>query len=326
MLLAITLGGLAVFLLRLPPLVLSPGKDTSFGIFENRQLIERINNSGTKTYIIKDSLGNYLFTVPLENCVIDYRYRNGKLAFKDESTGRRGFIDANGSVIFTSNKKNDIIQPLEQDSAASMRTDVSPLISKDIKSTHFKDADIRAMVAAHPFSQEAKKVLSGNLEETDSLSRRQILSYCEHLRTAYTTKDIDFLRQVFSDNALIIVGHTVKRDPKQSGMSYGDKVRYNVRTKQSYLERVSEIFDSNKTINIVFSNFRILRHPTVKGIYGVTLRQKYSNDNYSDDGYLFLLWDFRDAALPRIHVRTWQPETSIRQGEELIDISDFNLE
>ena len=44
----------------------------------------------------------------------------------------------------------------------------------------------------------------------DAKNRRMILNYCEHFRTAYTTKDIDFLRQVFSDKALIIVGNMVK--------------------------------------------------------------------------------------------------------------------
>ena len=76
-----------------------------------------------------------------------------------------------------------------------------------------------------------------------------------------------------------------------------------------------------------FSDFKILRHPTVPGIYGVTLRQKYACDTYSDDGYLFLLWDFRNPSMPLIHVRTWQPSLTVGpDGEELIDMSDFNLD
>ena len=38
------------------------------------------------------------------------------------------------------------------------------------------------------------------------------------------------------------------------------------------------------------------------------LHQLYSSSTYSDDGYLFLLWDFRDEENPKIHVRTWQPK------------------
>ena len=76
----------------------------------------------------------------------------------------------------------------------------------------------------------------------------------------------------------------------------------------------------------IYSDFRILRHPTMDGIYGVTLRQRYSSDRYSDDGYLFLLWDFRDRSMPVIHVRTWQPASSVADGSEIISIQDFNLQ
>ena len=69
-----------------------------------------------------------------------------------------------------------------------------------------------------------------------------------------------------------------------------------------------------------------MRHPTKDGIYGVTLRQGYKSDSYADDGWLFLLWDFRDKSMPRIHVRTWQPAKSISSDDDVIDIGYFNLE
>lgn len=197
-----------------------------------------------------------------------------------------------------------------------------------VKTTNFKDIEPRAMVADHPFRLEAIKLLSGRLEETDSASRHKILSYCEHLRTSYTTRDIDFIRQVFSDNALIIVGHVVKSGARLDSTMYnGSKVKYTIRSKQAYLANLERVFKTNKKIDVDFSDFRIMRHPTVDGLYGVTLRQKYKSDAYGDDGYLFLLWDFRNPSMPLIHVRTWQPSLSAGpDGDELIDISDFNLE
>ena len=203
--------------------------------------------------------------------------------------------------------------------------DVAP---RYVRSTRFKDIDAGVITAGHPFKAEAMKVLSGRLEETDSANRHQILSYCEHLRTSYTTRDIDFLRQVFSDNALIIVGHIVKSGSNSSSnLSYSPKVTYSIRSKQEYLSKLAKIFASNKDLDVKFSEFRILRHPTVSGIYGVTLRQKYTCDTYSDDGYLFLLWDFRNPSMPLIHVRTWQPSQTIEiGGDEVIDMSDFNFE
>lgn len=182
-----------------------------------------------------------------------------------------------------------------------------------------------------PFYEEMKQVLSGELEEADAVNRQLILNYVEHLRTSYTTKDIDFLEQLFSENALIIVGSVIKSVP-QKDLQYlpKEQVVYNLRSKREYLTRLREVFKLNKKIDVEFEDFKIMRHPTRDNIYGVTLRQHYSSDKYSDNGYLFLLWDFQDKMAPKIHVRTWQP---FWQGDQtplplnkVFNIRNFNLE
>lgn len=182
-----------------------------------------------------------------------------------------------------------------------------------------------------PFYEEAKKVLAGKLSETDAENRRMILNYVEHLRTSYTTKDIDFLEQLFSEEALIIVGKVIRNAPKREGQYLlQEQVQYNVKSKRAYLDRLKILFKRNKEIKLKFSDFKIMRHPTQDGIYGVTLRQGYSSDLYSDDGYLFLLWDFRDEASPLIHVRTWQPSMLNDQTplpeKDIFNIRNFNLQ
>jgi hypothetical protein len=189
----------------------------------------------------------------------------------------------------------------------------------------------RSISRQSPFYSEAAKVLSGKLEETDAESRRVILNYVEHLRTSYTTKDIDFLNQLFSENALIVVGNVIRTSSERNTTYLSpSQVTYNVHSKQEYLSKLRMVFNSNKTIQVRFSDFHILRHPTVVGIYGVSLRQHYKSDRYSDDGYLFLLWDFRDASAPKIYVRTWQPymmdNHSPLPEESVFNIRNFNLQ
>ena len=188
--------------------------------------------------------------------------------------------------------------------------------------------DITTMAKDNPFYAEASKVIAGKLEEKDAANRRMILNYCEHLRTSYTTKDIDFLRQVFSDRALIIVGNVVRPADNNggTGIEGDEKVTFSLKTKKEYLERLSQVFAANKKIDVKFSDFRIMRHPTMEGIYGVSMKQKYTSDRYSDDGYLFILWDFRNKSMPLIHVRTWQPAVAVNDEKEIIGIKDFNLE
>ncbi len=190
--------------------------------------------------------------------------------------------------------------------------------------------DWRKVSETNPFYQEAVKVVSGNLDEKDAGNRQMILNYVEHLRTSYTTKDIDFLEQLFSENALIVVGTVVHSSQKETGYLSPAQVVYNIKSKRQYLDRLKQVFQANRTIDVQFSDFHIMRHPTLKGIYGVSLRQGYQSDLYSDDGYLFLLWDFRDETAPKIHVRTWQPRMQADHTplpeNEIFNIRNFNLQ
>ena len=52
-------------------------------------------------------------------------------------------------------------------------------------------------------------VIKSNLELTDLRRRQLILDYVEQFRTAYNQKDINFLNQVFSEDALIITGKVI---------------------------------------------------------------------------------------------------------------------
>lgn len=190
--------------------------------------------------------------------------------------------------------------------------------------------DWKKVSQSSPFYKEAMEVISGKLEEKDATNRKMILDYVEHFRTSYTTRDIDFLNQLFSENALIIVGRMIYSSPQQTdGKILQSQVKYSIKSKKEYLNRLSEVFRNNQNINLEFSDFRIVRHPSLPDIYGVTLHQKYSSDSYSDDGYLFLLWDFRDRTAPTIHVRTWQPGLKDDQtplsASEVININQFNL-
>ena len=182
------------------------------------------------------------------------------------------------------------------------------------------------MAQSNPFYKEASKIMQGKLTETDARRRHTILNYCEHFRRAYTTKDLDFLKQVFSDKALIIVGNVIKPVDNDNKFQAEAKVTYAIHSKKDYISRLAKVFTANQKIDLKFSGFRIMRHPTMDGIYGVTLRQQYKSDRYADDGYLFLLWDFRNPSMPLIHVRTWQPAGTVHSGDDVISIQDFNLE
>ena len=169
-----------------------------------------------------------------------------------------------------------------------------------------------------------------NYEVTDIKDRMMILDYVEHFRTSYNLKDLKFLRQVFSDNALIITGKVVKVR-KSEVVPSGNKVIYTTQTKQQYLDNLARAFKSNSYIKVTFDDVVIVEHPTIQGIYGVTVHQKWNTARYSDEGYVFMVWDFRKPDTPQIHVRTWQPDYIDKaRGQRLnpndvFSLGDFDL-
>ena len=168
-------------------------------------------------------------------------------------------------------------------------------------------------------------------EITDINRRMQIIDYVEQFRTSYNQKDLKFLNQVFSEDALIITGTVIK--VKKSEVMASDRVvKYSVKTKREYLNNLSNAFRNNQYINVAFDDITIVHHPTKRDVYGVTVRQRWNSTNYSDEGYVFMVWDFTDEKMPKIHVRTWQPEYLDKASgrklpqSEIFTMKDFDLE
>lgn len=173
-------------------------------------------------------------------------------------------------------------------------------------------------------------VMKRGKDEKEVAKRQMILSYVEHFRTAYNEMDTVFLERIFSEDALIITGTVTKvQKTDGSGITY-NKVSYNKLGKKEYMKRLKQSFRVNKYINVRFDEIRVVKHPTKEGFYGVTLHQLYSNSSgYKDDGYLFLLWDFRDEQNVQIHVRTWQPRfvgNDELPKEDIFTVGDFEIE
>lgn len=157
----------------------------------------------------------------------------------------------------------------------------------------------------------------GSVVETER--RMIILDYIEQFRTAYCTKNLAFMEKIFSDDAVIITGKVIMTRPKDLNTSNA-KVVYNRQSKQQYLQNLRRAFLRNKYIDVKFSEIGggsngdgggcpgITRSQNNPNFYGVRLHQEWKSSNYSDEGYVFLLWNFTNENEPVIEVRTWQPE------------------
>ena len=180
----------------------------------------------------------------------------------------------------------------------------------------------------------SKEVITQMLDRSNEIAdikeRLMILDYVEHFRTSYNQKDLSFLEQIFSDDALIITGKVITVR-KSELIPSGKKITYTVQSKRQYLDNLERAFKSNSYIKVTFDNIAIVKHPTINGIYGVTVHQSWKSASYSDEGYVFMVWDFRNPDTPQIHVRTWQPDYIDKEhGQKLnpndvFSLGDFDL-
>lgn len=161
--------------------------------------------------------------------------------------------------------------------------------------------DIVISMGKHQYTS----LMKGAVTLDDYDRRMQILHYVEQFRTAYCQKDMTFLNNVFSDDALIITGkRTMTRVKDGRGMVA--KTEYTKQSKAQYLANLAKTFKKNKYINVKFDEIEVENNPLHTHMYGVTLKQKWNSSTYSDEGIVFLLWDFSNEEAPKIYVRTWQ--------------------
>ena len=188
-------------------------------------------------------------------------------------------------------------------------------------------SNVSIAIDMHRYDQ----LLAERRSDLDYARRQIIIDFVENFRTAYNRKDIKLLNSVFSDKALIITGKVVTEKPNSdTDKMLKTNVVYSKQTKQEYLEKLTNIFRLNKYINVKFEDIDIVQHPKYDDIYGVTLRQYWHTNRYSDEGYLFLVVDFRDADKPLIQVRTWQPYKNnsgqiITKREDVYHLGSFRI-
>lgn len=161
-------------------------------------------------------------------------------------------------------------------------------------------------------TQYARLLAEGEkLKDIDQ--RMQILGWCEKFRQAYIDKNLPFMDAVFSEDALIITGKVISGREKNN-------IQVTPQGKAEYLAGLKRVFARPGNINVLFEDYKVLRHPTKPDFYYVTLVQHWNTRQYSDEGIVVLVWDFTDEDYPKILVRTWQP-----MGTKPFSINDIPL-
>lgn len=165
-------------------------------------------------------------------------------------------------------------------------------------------------------------VVLGHLDWSEK-SRTRIVGFLEDYRTAYATKNLEYLDKVFDDNAVIVLGKRLQVAPllNKEGYMNNHRVQFTQLTKREFLRNLRRQFQSKDYINLHFSQNRI--YQLQKGVerYGIEIKQDYYSSNYGDTGYLTLIFDLTNPDQPVIHVRTWQEQPDPNFG--VVSPADF---
>lgn len=141
-------------------------------------------------------------------------------------------------------------------------------------------------------------------------ARYTILHFMEDYQTAYALKRLDYIKSIYSDDAVIIRGKLKEKSGSKtdSGNYFlTNKYTYTTETKDQFVETLRKQFAEKRYIKLTFEDNEIKEQSGIyNDIYWIEIKQFYSSSNYNDQGYLSLMIDMREAA-PVIKVRTWAP-------------------
>ena len=172
-------------------------------------------------------------------------------------------------------------------------------------------------------------------EQRDAKRRAFIDDFLATYEAAYEKKEIDYISNFFSDDALIIT-ETKQLNPLGKEMVPSTKkarpYQTVVENRKEYIKRLREIFDSNTSIKLSIAGLRVRQHAKYSEIYGVNFTQLWKDQNGGDNlenqmpGFVFLMIDFKNSEqTPVIHVRTWQPKDNIEKEQDKYFLRDFMI-
>lgn len=193
-----------------------------------------------------------------------------------------------------------------------------------------KVLSILLMLAVIPASAQE------TVEQKDARRRMFIDDFLTTYEAAYEKKEIDYIANFFSDDALIIT-ETKKLKPagtKEIIPSTQKTRPYKtiVENRKEYIRRLRDVFNSNTSIKLSIAGKKVKQHAKYPEIYGVNFTQLWKDQNGGDNlesqmpGFVFLMIDFKHSEqTPIIHVRTWQPRDNIEKEQDKYFLRDFMI-
>lgn len=169
---------------------------------------------------------------------------------------------------------------------------------------------------------------SGN-NVIDEPQRLEIIKFIEELKACYNQKDLNTINSIFSDEAVIITGSTIRINKRNDDIIANRNFIYNSLTRDETLNTLKRAYNKNIFVDVDLDDIKIEKK-VIKGKerYGVTFKQKLQFGNYKDEGSIFLILEIpEDGQPPVIHAQSWQPskEGVSADKDNNLDKNDFSI-
>lgn len=148
--------------------------------------------------------------------------------------------------------------------------------------------------------QQFQKLMNSMTEVKDENNRMAVLYFMESMATAYHEKDINWFERFLSKDVLVVTG---ARKIAPTGATF----EYRNYDKEGYISKLINTFRRNAVIEVKFSDMTVYGHPMDEQgrYYAVECVQSWHSSTYSDEGNLFVIWDFANPKAPQILFRGW---------------------
>ena len=176
--------------------------------------------------------------------------------------------------------------------------------------------------------QQYDSLIEGVVNVQEQQNIMMLVHWMDQLRTAYETKNLEYLMSLFDEKAVIITGVRTSKLTQMDNNVFKNKETfdYYIYNKGQYRTKMSNVFRNNKEVNVNFLEQQYGYNDMISVVdadgnetpryYMVWCTQQWMASNYQDVGRLFVLWDFKNPEEPRIMVRAWTNPDDPKQFSE----------
>ena len=108
--------------------------------------------------------------------------------------------------------------------------------------------------------------------------------------------------------------------------NFNNLIKFTKNSFDDYVGLIDKVFQDEKFLNANILDIQIKKHGFNPDIYGVNFELNWQSSNYSDEKYVFMLWDFSNSEFPSILFKVIQPKwLDINKTKPLAEDEIFDL-